>query len=101
MADRIHIDPAELRQAAEEHRRTAELLGDVPATHGEIMASLDSLGPVFAELREAGRQLLEHRRTCYLQQAAAHGDLADALVAAADSWEQHDAEAAHQMRQVR
>ena len=97
MAELINVDPAELRRAAEAHRRAAERLGDIPASHDQIMASLESLGPVFAELRDAGRELLEQRRTCYLQQAAAHADLADTLQDAADVWERQDADAARRL----
>lgn len=100
MAELINVEPAELRHAAETHRRAAEQLGDVPRTHDQIMASLESLGPVFAELRDAGRELLEHRRTCYLQQAAAHADLADTLLQAADLWEQHEFAAARRMQRL-
>ena len=98
MAELINVDPAELRRAAEAHRRAAERLGDIPASHDQIMASLESLGPVFAELRDAGRELLEQRRTCYLQQAAAHADLADTLLEAADAWEHHESAAAQRMQ---
>ena len=94
MAERLHVVPEELRQAAAEHRRIAEQLGTVPAAHPEMMAALESLGPIFAELREAGRELLDQRRACYEQQAAAHAALADRLSSAAQLWEQQDAEAA-------
>ena len=100
MAELINVDPAELRRAAEAHRRAAERLGDIPASHDQIMASLESLGPVFAELRDAGRERLEQRRTCYLQQAAAHADLADTLLEAADTWEHHESAAALRMQRL-
>lgn len=100
MADLINVQPVELRRAAETHRSLAEQLGEVPRTHDRIMASLESLGPVFAELRDAGRALLEHRRSCYLQQAAAHADLADTLLQAADAWEHHEASAARRMQRL-
>lgn len=100
MAERLNVVPEELRQAAGEHRRTAEHLAAVPAGHAEIMASLDSLGPIFAEFREAGREVLERRRHCYEQQAAAHADLAERLLGAAGTWEQQDADAARHLRDV-
>ncbi len=94
MAERITVVPAELRRAAQEHRLTADYLNEVPAGHAAVLASLEALGPVFAELREAGRELLDERRVCYQQQAAAHAALADRLSSAATQWEQHDAAAA-------
>lgn len=100
MAELINVQPAELRRAAETHRLAAEQLSEVPRSHDEIMASLESLGPVFAELRDAGRELLEHRRSCYLQQAAAHSDLADTLQQAADAWEHHESSAAQRIQRL-
>ncbi len=100
MAERLNVVPDELRQAADEHRHTADYLASVPAGHAGIMASLESLGPIFAEFREAGRELLDHRRICYQEQAAAHADLADRLLEAATRWEQHDADGARRLRDV-
>jgi hypothetical protein len=100
MAERLNVVPEELRQAAGEHRDTADYLARVPSGHADIMATLESLGPIFAELREAGRELLDQRRICYEQQAAAHAELADRLLDAAGAWERHDADAARQLRDV-
>lgn len=94
MTDRIHVVPDSLRAAAAEHRRTAEQLAAIPASHPQIQASLDSLGPIYAELAEAGRHLLEQRRRCYAEQSAEHARTADALTAAAAMWEQHERDAA-------
>ncbi|MGD1256042.1 ESX-1 secretion-associated protein [Mycobacterium seoulense] len=92
MADSIHVVPTHLRQAAARHQETSEYLRTVPSSHEAIQESLDSLGPIFGELRDAGRELLELRRQCYEQQAADHADLADKLVASAAMWEQHEQE---------
>ena len=100
MADRINVVPADLRQAATAHRETAEELTAAGCADADVRASLESLGPIFAELRDAGRDLLGERRACYQQQAAAHADLADKLVAVADAWEFHDADAAALLREI-
>ena len=100
MAERLNVVPDELRQAAGEHRDTAEHLAAVPSGHADLLATLESLGPIFAEFREAGRELLDQRRICYEQQAAAHAELAARLLDAAGVWEQHDADAARQVRDV-
>ena len=100
MAEQLNVVPDELRLAAEEHRHTAGYLASVPSNHTEIMASLESLGPIFAEFREAGRELLDQRRICYQEQAAAHADLADRLLDAATRWEQHESDAAGRLRDV-
>jgi Excreted virulence factor EspC, type VII ESX diderm len=96
MADRIHIVPANLREAAAHHQETSDYLRTVQSSHHAIQESLDSLGPIFGELREAGRKLLEQRRLCYEQQADSHAELADNLTTSAIMWEQHEADAARQ-----
>ena len=101
MADRVNVVPAELRRAAQDHRHTAEHLSAVGSADRDVLATLESLGPIFAGLRDAGRALLEERRACYQQQAAAHADLADKLSAAADAWELHDTDAAARLSDVR
>lgn len=100
MADRIHVVPDELRRAARDHEDTAEQLSTVPSHHADILASLDSLGPIFGELRDAGRELLEQRRDCYEQQAAAHAELATNLRYAADVWEHQDTAAAAEFGRI-
>lgn len=100
MADNLNVVPEDLRRAALEHLETADRLRAVPAEHPRIMAALESLGPVFAELRDAGSELLEQRRSCYEQQAAAHADLADRLREAAEAWDRQDAEDARRLRDV-
>lgn len=97
MADSIHVVPAHLRQAAAHHQETSDYLSTVPWSHAAILESLDSLGPIFSELRDAGRELLELRRQCYEQQAADHADLADKLTVSATMWEQHEQDAARDL----
>lgn len=57
MTDRIHVQPAHLRQAAAHHQQTADYLRTVPSSHDAIRESLDSLGPIFSELRDTGRDV--------------------------------------------
>jgi hypothetical protein len=101
MADRIHVVPDNLRQAAGHHQETSDYLRTVQSSHHEIQESLDSLGPIFGELREAGRELLEQRRQCYEQQADSHAELAHNLTTSAAAWEQHDSEAAGKFERIR
>ena len=100
MAEHLNVVPAQLRQAAGEHRETAEHLAAVPSRQADIMSTLESLGPIFAEFRDAGKELLDQRRVCYEQQAAAHTELAARLTSAADRWEHHDEDAARQLRDL-
>lgn len=100
MADRIHVVPANLREAAGHHQETSEYLRTLPSSHQAIQQSLDSLGPIFGELREAGRELLEQRRLCYEQQADNHATIADNLTKSAGMWEQHEADAAAKFERI-
>jgi len=100
MTEHLNVVPAQLRQAAGEHRDTADHLAAVPGRQGDIMSTLESLGPIFAEFRVAGGELLDQRRACYQHQAAAHADIAERLDRAADFWEQHDEDAARRLRDV-
>ncbi len=97
MADRIHVVPAHLRDAAAHHQQTSDQLRALPASHAAIQESLDSLGPIFSELRDAGRELLELRRQCYEQQADDHAAIAENLHTSAALWEQHEHEAADKL----
>jgi hypothetical protein len=100
MADFIRVDPANLREAAAHHGDAAEYLRTVPSSHDAIQESLDSLGPIFGELRDAARELLDQRRLCYEQQAQDHATMADNLKRSAEHWEQHEVDTATTMRGV-
>jgi hypothetical protein len=101
MADRIHVVPANLREAAGHHQETSDYLRTVQSSHHSIQESLDSLGPIFGELREAGRELLEQRRLCYEQQADNHAELADNLTTSATMFEQQESDAARTFERIR
>jgi RNase adaptor protein for sRNA GlmZ degradation len=100
MADRIHVVPDNLRQAAGHHQETSEYLRTLPSSHQAIQESLDSLGPIFAELREAGRELLEQRRMCYEQQADSHARMAENLTKSASMFEEQEAQSVHRLRRI-
>ena len=100
MADRIYVVPDNLRQAAGHHQETSEYLRTLPSSHQAIQDSLDSLGPIFAELREAGRELLEQRRMCYEQQADSHAQMAENLTKSASMFEEQEAQAVQRLKRV-
>jgi Excreted virulence factor EspC, type VII ESX diderm len=97
MADQVHVVPAHLREAAAHHEQISDYLRTVPSSHPAVQESLDSLGPIFGELREAGRELLELRRQCYEQQADDHADMARNLRITATAWDQHEHQAARNL----
>ena len=100
MADRIYVVPENLRQAAGHHQETSEYLRTLPTSHQAIQDSLDSLGPIFGELREAGRELLEQRRMCYEQQADSHAQMAENLTKSASMFEEQEAQAVQRLKRV-
>jgi hypothetical protein len=100
MADSIRVVPAHFREAAAHHQDTSDYLRTIPSSHAAIQESLDSLGPVFGDLRDAGRELLELRRQCYEQQADDHADIAAKLTASATMWELQEQDAARAFRDV-
>ncbi|OHU86473.1 ESX-1 secretion-associated protein [Mycobacterium talmoniae] len=93
MADRTHVVPANLTEAAAQHQQTAEYLRTVPSTHAAIEESLESLGPIFGGLRQAGIELLEQRRRCYQRQADAHAETAANLLKSVRLWQQQQDDA--------
>src|SRR3984957_16124464 len=101
MVDRIHVVPANLREAAGHHEETSEYLRTLPSSHPAIQESLDSLGPIFGELREAGRELLVERRQCYEQQADSQDALAQHRTNSASMSEGHEREARIAVRSCR
>ena len=100
MADRIHVVPDNLRQAAGHHQETSDYLRTLPASHQAIQESLDSLGPIFGELREAGRELLEQRRMCYEQQADSHAEIAENLTRSASMFEEQEARNIQRLKSI-
>jgi hypothetical protein len=100
MAERIHVEPDTLRRVADQHQQASDYLRTVPSSHAQIQESLDSLGPIFSELREAGRELIEHRRRCYEQQADDHAALAEHLRNSATAWEQNEQDAAARLKSL-
>lgn len=98
MTELIQLTTRELRANAAAQHTIAEELAAESGAHVELTSMLDALGPVFADLRDAGRMLLDQRASCYQQLAAIHGDLSDKLTHAAQEWEGADGDAASRLR---
>jgi hypothetical protein len=93
MDETIKALPANLRVAATNHDEVATQLRAVPANHADILASLHSLGPVYAEVADEAQTLLDARHACYHDQADEHAELAAGLTTAATYWENHEQQA--------
>lgn len=102
MADQefINVVPAVIADAAAQHRGVSDYLAAVPDTHDAIRASLASLGPIYADLREAAEELLTARAAAYRDQAAQHAAMADNLTAANAHWARHEQAAGDDMRRL-
>ena len=94
MTKPIKIDRAALHQAAAGHTEAADYLRTVPDSNAAIQAALDSLGPVYASLREEARAKLDERRRSYEHQAAEHDRCAAGLREAHARWDTHEHDAA-------
>lgn len=90
MPQHIHVDQGVLTDAATHHREASDYLAAVPSSHAAIEASLQSLGPIYSEFRQAAGAMLEARKNCYDDQAAQHSEMADNLNEAAKTWDEHE-----------
>ena len=100
MAEALHLDLGTLREWARAHGEFADSLAGVPVDHSALLATLGSLGPVFEDLSSAARALLDERTAFYRRQAEVHAELAARLAHAAGVWEQHDGDAASELRSL-
>ena len=100
MAEHIRVVPEELLQDARAHREFADQLDLASATHAAVLATLDSLGPVFAGLRDDCRAVLDQRRGCYQREAAVHAEIAGTLCHVAQVWEEQDGDAARRLGRI-
>ena len=98
MSQPIHVDQAVLADAAAHHREASDYLSAVPSSHAAIEASLQSLGPIYGDFRQAAGALLEARKNCYDDQAAQHAAMADNLDQAAQTWNAHEESSAADYR---
>lgn len=96
MPEKIHVDQGVLADAALDHQRASDYLATVSDSHEGIRAALNSLGPIYGDLREAAGSLLDARKNCYDDQSSEHAQMSDNLNQAAAAWdtEQQDAVAA-------
>lgn len=101
MSDDIKLNPEVIRRAAAAHTAAADYLRTVPESNANIMACLESLGPVYAQLREEGRTKLDERHASYHQQADDHEATASGLNAVNARWESHEQDAKNRFSQLR
>ncbi len=99
--DQIHVDAEVTQRAADGHASAAQYLRSVPDSNEAIMTCLESLGPVYAELREAGRSKLDERKACYHAHADEHDRVAAGLQQVNTVWSNHEEDSGAAFRALR
>lgn len=100
MSQEIRVNQGVLTNAAGHHQEAADYLGTVSASHEGIRATLNSLGPIYGDLRDAADALLEARKNCYDAQSSEHSQVADNLNLAVATWNQHEDDAVKTFRHL-
>ncbi|MCV7383047.1 type VII secretion target [Mycolicibacter longobardus] len=98
MPENIHVNQGVLTNAAGNHQQTSDYLSTVPASHEAIQTTLNSLGPIYSDFRQAAGSLLDARKNCYDDQASEHSTVSDNLRLAVATWNQHEQDAADAFR---
>ncbi|MCT7371922.1 ESX-1 secretion-associated protein [Mycolicibacterium llatzerense] len=97
----IRIHDGVLRTAAQNHQGAADYLQAIPtSTHPPIENFLSSLGPLFGDVRAAGLTVLDQRRADYESQARGHQQMTAGLHETAAAFQNHEEQAAKQLRGV-
>ncbi|OBI04966.1 hypothetical protein AWC18_15745 [Mycolicibacter nonchromogenicus] len=95
MPEKIHVNQDVLTKAAENHQEASDYLSTVPATHEGIQATLNSLGPIYGDFRQAASSLLDARKDCYESQSREHSTVSDNLHRAVAMWDENEDDAAN------
>lgn len=98
MSEHIHVNENILMDAALHHQEAADYLASVAASHEAVQATLNSLGPIYSEFRQAAASLLEARKHCYDQQSEEHSAVATNLRRAVQMWTEQEDHAATTFR---
>jgi len=94
MPEKIHVNQDVLTNAAGNHQAASDYLSTVPASHEGIQATLNSLGPIYGDFRQAASALLDARKNCYDDQSSEHATVSDNLHRAVATWNKHEDDAA-------
>lgn len=93
-SDHIRVSPENQRTAGNIHGEVAEFLKSIPSNHNDIIAWVESLGPIYKPVVPEIARLLNERHADYMEQAREHETLRDGLHANAAAWETHEQSAA-------
>lgn len=91
--EEIQVSTENQREAATNHAEVAEFLRQIPQDQEQIVAWLESKGPIYKPLIPEVQRLLDERRAFYDDEAAEHEHLHRGLNKTADAWEAHEDQA--------
>ncbi len=100
MPEKIHVNQDVLTNAAGHHQEASDYLSTVAASHEAIQATLNSLGPIYGDFRQAAGSLLDARKDCYEDQSSEHSTVSDNLHRAVAMWNTNEDDAANAFRHL-
>ena len=100
MAEPIRIDPDVLREVASGHDEVARIVDAARDRGGDILAAVQSYGPIMHEVKAAVSDLLADRDTALAEHASRHRNAGTDLRAAAHTYTDVDDDNAQQIGQV-
>jgi hypothetical protein len=100
MAEPIRINPDVLREVAGGHDEVARIVEAARERGGDILAAVQSYGPIMHEVKAAVSDLLADRDTALAEHAARHRTASTDLRVAAHTYTDVDDQNAEQIRQV-
>ncbi|KPN56038.1 type VII secretion target [Mycobacterium intracellulare] len=100
MTEPIHIDPQVLREVAAGHEEVARIVEAARDRGGDILAAVQTLGPIMHEVKAAVSDLLIDRENALTDHATRHRNAGSDLMAAAHSYTDVDEQNRQQIRNI-
>jgi hypothetical protein len=100
MAEPIRINPDVLREVASGHEEVARIVEAARERGGDILAAVQSYGPIMHEVKAAVSDLLAERDTALAEHATRHRTAGTDLRVGADTYTDVDDQNAQQIRDV-
>jgi Excreted virulence factor EspC, type VII ESX diderm len=100
MTEPIRINADVLREVASGHDEVARLVDDARERSADILAAVQSYGPIMHEVKAAVSDLLADRDNALADHAARHRNAGTDLRIAADTYTDVDDDNAQQIRDV-
>lgn len=100
MADAIRIIPSVLQEVAGGHEEVAHIVDAAKERSGDILAAVQSLGPIMHEVKAAVSDLLADRDTALSEHATRHRNVSTELRVASATYTHVDDQNAGQVREI-